>query len=401
MSVTCQAQVRNEFSQMDSEVDAILGRRRASKDDDTVPKPLTKLQRLQLQHWIATRNINADRVQWLKQALDLGVIAPRTWKELRVGRTPTDTLAVLPPPTTDTVAITAVKGRASKYALTSDESSTDDATVHTTDVASTTTKNKNDSGAHNMDAANRGADGVGNGGVHDSTVGTAVESHSSNAKAGKPDNNNSYGGGGGDDGGTDDLGINFVKVLRACWQPAGGIFANTLTNLVVTGACLRVCQSHVRVSRSALTDPLQPPQQLPTSKEIDRPTSLIDAHSTITPHHRRVTVLRSLSLSLSLCVALSGMYVRLGATAVALFYEFYLGTAVGALLTLSKTLKGFSTRVVFAGIVVRSVFLPVVLTAAFSPGSVNIAVIHAINVPWTILGGYAARSKPQLPSCAR
>jgi hypothetical protein len=95
------------------------------------------------------------------------------------------------------------------------------------------------------------------------------------------------------------------------------------------------------------------------------------------------------------------MYVRLGATAVALFYEFYLGTAVGALLTLSKTLKGFSTRVVFAGIVVRSVFLPVVLTAAFSPGSVNIAVIHAINVPWTILGGYAARSKPQLPSCAR
>lgn len=79
---------------------------------------------------------------------------------------------------------------------------------------------------------------------------------------------------------------------------------------------------------------------------------------------------------------------RLGATAVALFYEFYLGTALGAMLTLSKTLKGYNISTIFGGILLRMVFLPVVLVAAFIPGSINITLFHAINVPWTILGGY-------------
>ena len=203
LSVTQQPQARAEFKQMDAEVDAIIGRRR---DNDSIPRPLTKLQRLQLQHWITTRNINADRVQWLKQALELGVIAPRTWKELRVGRTPSDLdlPPPLPPAKTAPAAITVVQGRASNYA--SEESPTDDAASAT--LATT---------------------------VHDSNA-SSIDEDSVTASDVPPKDTVST-----PKSGSDELGINFLEVLRACWQPAGGVFANTVTNLIVTGTSEFLC----------------------------------------------------------------------------------------------------------------------------------------------------------------
>jgi hypothetical protein len=87
-------------------------------------------------------------------------------------------------------------------------------------------------------------------------------------------------------------------------------------------------------------------------------------------------------------IVVTGEYVRLGVIAVSLFYEFYLGTAVGATFTLSKKLKGLGMNAVLCGVGVRFLYLAMILPASYNPGLLSDAVIHTVNVPWTILGGW-------------
>eukprot|EP00038_Savillea_parva_P006422 m.163715 g.163715 ORF g.163715 m.163715 type:complete len:548 (-) comp12328_c0_seq1:223-1866(-) len=87
-------------------------------------------------------------------------------------------------------------------------------------------------------------------------------------------------------------------------------------------------------------------------------------------------------------IVVTGVFVRLGTVAVSLFYEFYLGTAVGAMLTLSARLKRFQINSVLVGVAIRFLYLPIILPAVYHPGSMSNGAIHALNIPWAILGGF-------------
>lgn len=249
---------RAEFVQMDKEVGRIVG----ETPKGSTPKPLTALQRHQLETWMQLRNVQAD--PWIKVALEFGV-TPEEWADLkgRVGRGesgPTGT-------TLNPVAANATS-------FSEIESSTDDAP---SPPATTTSPAATPAAVTTTSPATASSD-------------AAASSHK------RP---------------------SFFQTLKACWKPASGLFINTFINIVVTG-----------------------------------------------------------------------MYVRLGVIAVSLFYEFYLGTAVGATFTLSKKLKGLGINAVLLGVALRFLYLPFILPAVYHPGSVSDGPIHALNVPWTVLGGW-------------
>lgn len=79
-------------------------------------------------------------------------------------------------------------------------------------------------------------------------------------------------------------------------------------------------------------------------------------------------------------IVVTGLYIQLGAVADSLFYEFFLGTAVGATLTLSNALKAVSTHSVLVGVAMRCIFVGIIAGAVYSPDEFDKAVLHALNV---------------------